>query len=333
MSPAIWIKRTLPDLSLPTKMTPFEMLFGRPPRTSLDSLVPLEGEPETATGLNNFVERRKQNMREVRLALEKQHSYRVAAREKANRAISRPSPGVSVEPGSLVLVRESESSRHRDRRGMKLQHERYTGPWKVSEVLQKGLSVHVSMQGRKQRDRRVSIADVKLFHTRPPSLRHSLADEFAHYAWTSDFKLPEGQGDLPFNSISACRHATKSTGVKVWEFKGRRADGSDSEWLSENQMLLTFTPLQLDVFVALWHLYCPEVAHDPSLPSRRPRAPLSRSEALKLYPIGYTFWKDFGGGLRLQGQVFDYHGRYWKVRYSDQDWENLTRQELQRYSR
>ena len=68
-------------------------------------------------------------MREVRLALEKRHSYKVAARERANQSISRSSPGLSVEPGSLVLVRESESSRHRDKRGMKLQHELYTGPW------------------------------------------------------------------------------------------------------------------------------------------------------------------------------------------------------------
>ena len=94
-----------------------------------------------------------------------------------------------------------------------------------------------------------------------------------------------------------------------------------------------FTPLQLDVFVALWHLYCPEAAKVPSPPLPRPGAPLSRSEALKLYPTGYRFWKDFGGGLRLQGQVFDYHDSYWKVRYSDHDWENLTRQELQRFSR
>ena len=35
----------------------------------------------------------------------------------------------------------------------------------------------------------------------------------------------------------------------------------------------------------------------------------------------------------MQGQVFDFHDSYWKVRYSDHDWENLTRQELQRFSR
>ena len=333
VSPAIWVKRTLPNLSLPTKMTPFEMLFGRPPRTSLDSLVPLDGETETASGLDNFVERRKQNLREVRLALEQQHSYTVAAREKANQTILRSSPGVSMGQGSLVLVRESESSRHRDRRGMKLQHELYTGPWKVSAVLQQGLSVQVSMRGRRQRDRRVSLADVKPFHTRPLSLRHSLADEFSQRAWTADFGLPEGQETSPFDSIAACRRVTRPTGAGGWEFRGRRADGGESEWLSESKMLESFTPLQLDVFVALWHLYLPNATHDPPPLPPKSGAPLSRLEALKLFPIGHTFWKDFGGGMRLQGQVFDYYDRYWKVRYSDQDWENLTRQELQRLSR
>ena len=44
-------------------MTPFELLFGRKPRTSLDSLVPLSEETGQRTGLDNFVERRKQNLR------------------------------------------------------------------------------------------------------------------------------------------------------------------------------------------------------------------------------------------------------------------------------
>ena len=65
VSPAIWIKRTSPDVSLPSNMTPFELLFGRKPRTSSDSLVPLSAETEQSGGLDNFVERRKQSLREV----------------------------------------------------------------------------------------------------------------------------------------------------------------------------------------------------------------------------------------------------------------------------
>ena len=117
MSPAMWIKRTLPDVSLPSNMTPFELLFGRKPRTSLDSLVPLAEETGGSDSLDNFVQRRRHYLRGVRLPLEKRDNQRVAARAHTNATISRPSAGVTVEKGSLVLVRESESSRHRDNRG------------------------------------------------------------------------------------------------------------------------------------------------------------------------------------------------------------------------
>ena len=46
VSPALWMKRTLPDTSLPSNMSPFELLFGRPPRTSLHSCTPLRRDGE-----------------------------------------------------------------------------------------------------------------------------------------------------------------------------------------------------------------------------------------------------------------------------------------------
>ena len=55
---ACWIKRTLPDSSLQSKMTAFELLFGRKPRTPLDSLVPLLDGAAQGTSLDNFVEQR-----------------------------------------------------------------------------------------------------------------------------------------------------------------------------------------------------------------------------------------------------------------------------------
>ena len=100
-------------------MTPFELLFGRKPRTSLESLIPLSAETEQSGGLKNFVERRKQNLREIRFALETRHNLRVIARARANASTSRPSAGVALKKGSLVFVRESESSRHRDNRGQR----------------------------------------------------------------------------------------------------------------------------------------------------------------------------------------------------------------------
>ena len=40
VSPACWIRRTVPDPMLPNNMTPFEFLFGRKPHLCLDTLLP-----------------------------------------------------------------------------------------------------------------------------------------------------------------------------------------------------------------------------------------------------------------------------------------------------
>ncbi|CAN0352798.1 unnamed protein product [Pylaiella littoralis] len=46
-----------------------------------------------------------------------------------------------------------------------------------------------------------------------------------------------------------------------WEYKGRTQAGVEVDWLSEDQILKakSFTPLQLDGFIALWHLYHPNI--------------------------------------------------------------------------
>ena len=41
VSPALWMKRTLPDANLPSTMSPFKLLLGRP---NVDTLVPLSSE-------------------------------------------------------------------------------------------------------------------------------------------------------------------------------------------------------------------------------------------------------------------------------------------------
>ncbi|CAB1118123.1 unnamed protein product [Ectocarpus sp. CCAP 1310/34] len=146
VSPAMWIKRTLPDTSLPSNMTPFEFLNG-------DSTASWRGASKISV---KYDSPSRNGMNELR----------VAARAKANASIERSSAGVGDVKDSLVLVGESESSRHRDHRGRELQHDLYTGPWKVTGVVQPGLSVEVMMHGRKKRSRRVSTADVNPFHLR-----------------------------------------------------------------------------------------------------------------------------------------------------------------------
>ena len=127
VSPACWIKRTLPDPTFPIHMAPFELLFGRKLRIPLNTLVPQINATERSGGLDNFVESRRQNFKEVRLALEKRHQSKIIARLKANNQMTRESAGTVAQTGDLVLVKESSSNVERNGSGGKLEHERWTG--------------------------------------------------------------------------------------------------------------------------------------------------------------------------------------------------------------
>ena len=184
------------------------------------------------------------------------------------------------------------------------------------------------MYGRKLRTRRVAVSEVKPFHVRPPHLRHSIADEFAQYVWGPDWKYSAMPNPAPkFVTLVDRRETCSTTGTKSWEYKARTPEGNVSDWLPENVLRDSFSLLELDAFHALHHLYHPPTANRISRPKKRPAA-LSRSDALKLFPIGTTIQKDFYG-TQVKGQVFDYGSRYWRVRYEDGDWEELSRRELE----
>ena len=114
----------MPDPSLPSAMTPFQLLFGRSPRTTLDMLVPQMDDTEATGGLENFIEGRRHNLREIREALESMREEREKARQHHNAAIQQPSAGTRAARGDLVLAQESDSSLHRQRMGPKLVHEK-----------------------------------------------------------------------------------------------------------------------------------------------------------------------------------------------------------------
>ena len=270
ISPACWVKRTLPDPRLPGNMSPFEILLGRKPRTPLDTLTPQIDGADSAEGLDSFMERRQRVFNEVKSTMEKRYEEKVAARERENAKIGRTSPGTLAQVGDLVLVRESDSTLYRRGRGDKLEHEKWTGPWKVKKVLQEGLMLEVEMQGRQLRHRTVSAASVKPFHTRPEYLRHPMTDEFAQQAWTADLGLRQASvAARPLYTLMRKREVSSETGRAKWEYKGKYQDGSESEWLTEPEILHTFTPLQLDGFHVLWSLYHPKKA--PTIHLRLPR--------------------------------------------------------------
>ena len=58
------------------------------------------------------------------------------------------------------------------------------------------------------------------------------------------------------------------------EFKRRSRDRVELIWLVENEMLQSFTHLQLDGFIALWRLHKPQAMNDPIPVSVKPSASL-----------------------------------------------------------
>ena len=201
-------------------MTAFELLFGRKPLTSLDSLVPLLDGAAQTTSLDNFVEQRKQNLLEVLKALEQIQAIRTAARERVNATINRSSAGVTAKVGDLVLVRETDSTHTREGYGTQLNYEKYIGPWSITRVLITGLGVQVELRGRKTRKRTVATSALKPFTVRPPDLRHSIGDELAHYAWEADYSNPRRTQTDPHSPAAYTRRTTGNdspSGARCWE--------------------------------------------------------------------------------------------------------------------
>ena len=133
-----------------------------------------------------------------------------------------------------------------------------------------GLCVQITMRGRNQRARNVSTADVKPYHLRPLTLRHSLADTFARYARGRGLKLPsEAVKTTLFDSLVIHRWTTSPSGTAGWEYKRRSNEGVESGWLADNDMLQSVTTLQLDGFITLRHLHTPslQTTQSPSQPS------------------------------------------------------------------
>ena len=120
----------------------------------------------------------------------------------------------------------------------------------MTEVLLSGLSYIVTMNGRGIRRRRAFAANIKMFHLRPDNLRHDFENEFSHLAWEVDFGLAEPSVVASSMYILIDRMAVMGQGnAWKWRYKGRLVDGTESQWLSEEEARDSFTPLQLDVFL------------------------------------------------------------------------------------
>lgn len=106
----------------------------------------------------------------------------------------RGSPGEPVKMSDQVIVKESDSSLAKEGTNVKLAHDHWTGPWQVTWVVQPGLRIDISLNGRRSRGcripkRTVSAANIKKLQARPERLRHDLEDKISLFVWREDLRL------------------------------------------------------------------------------------------------------------------------------------------------
>ena len=334
---ACWIQRTTPDPCLPSGGTPFRILFGRDARTNLDALTPTLDGDGFRTGLDNFVAEKQQTFLELRGILKKRQEDKNKRRVRHNAAIMRHSSGERARVGDLMLVKEADSKMAREGTHAKLAHEHWTGPWQMTAIEQPGISYQATMSGRRIRRRTVSAANIKTFHLRPERLRHAFEDEFAHLAWGADLGLADTSTvAVPLYTLTD-RQAIESTGSGwEWQYRGLYQSGTESEWLPEEEVRDSFTPLQLDVFHALWEAYKGSDCRPrpPEPPPKGERDQALRTRALQDFPAGTLVRRSFVGSDGVSqmavGRVYDFQPPYWRVRYPDGDWEELSRSQVTR---
>ena len=328
-----------PNESLPNHASSYEMLFGRPPRTPFDQLAQTL-DNAGPLGLEPTVEETRRRAVETVTILKKRQEEKNRQRELRNASISRASPGTRAQNGDKVLVRESASTLHRDGVHPKLSHDHFTGPWTVVNVVRAGLSFTVRLNGRHIRQRTVVASDIKPFYSRPLHLRHPFEDEFSHFVWAPDLGLAEDSTVAsPLYTLTNRRVARGVGGASAawaWEYQGRYQDGTTTSWLTEDVVRDSFSPLQLDVFHAMWEDYHgQEIAARPAgPPTRGEREVATRTEALQEFPLNTEVGRELtdkeGNVIISRGRVCDFYDPYWRVEFGDGDWEELTRRELRR---
>ena len=207
-------------------------------------------------------------------------------------------------------------------------------------VVREGLSFTVKLNGRQVRQRTVVASDIKPFYSRPFHVRLPFEDEFSHSVWGPDLGLvSDSVVAAPLYTIvnrKAVQGAGGTSTAWAWEYQGKYQDGTTSTWLTEDAVRDSFSPLQLDVFHAMWEDYHgPGVAPRPAgPPTRGEREVATREDALKEFPlnteVGRELMDQDGNAILRRGKICDFYDPYWRVEFSDGDWEELTRRELRK---
>lgn len=90
----------------------------------------------------------------------------------------------------------------------------------------------------------------------------------------------------------------------------------------------SFSPVQIDVFHALWGSYHPrEKVRSKILPPKEQGDKINREKVLNAFPFITRLGKDFidrkDGVRTFVGKVISVRALYWQMKYGDGDWEDV----------
>ena len=135
---------------------------------------------------DNFVAEKHQTLLYLQGILTKREDGTNRQRLRHNAVIVRRYSGECAQGGDLMLVKEADSNMVRKGTHLIIAYEHWTGRWQVTTTKQPAISYQVTMRGR-----RMTAANIALFHVRPEHLRHVFEDEFAHLVWGADLELAD----------------------------------------------------------------------------------------------------------------------------------------------
>ena len=152
----------------------------------------------------------------------------------------------------MVLEKESDSNTDRKRFDGKLEHEQWTVPLKINQIIQAGLIIAEVIERRNAHTRHVSPRGIKPFYAQPPDLHHPLADELAQLVCSIDFGLSTPSvAEKKLYTLCDHREVTSATGILNWEYHVKYQTSIESEYLPETEILSSFDGQKVDVFHAL----------------------------------------------------------------------------------
>ena len=108
-------------------------------------------------------------------------------------------------------------------------------------------------------------------------------------------------------------------------YKGRFVDGTESQWLYEEEAREKFTLIQLDVFHVMWETYHGAECHAWPTSTRtwKERDQIDREHALKQHPVGTVIWRKFADAEGTKkshlSKIFNHNSPYWRVPCADGD--------------